>query len=137
MFIVAGGLSETAKVRIDRWLWAARIYKTRSLASVAVKAGHVEINRQKARNSRRVDIGDTVVVRRREWHKELIVTGLSDKRGSATQAAGLYEETPDSLARRAMNSAGRRAERAATPAGKPDKRGRRLLRRLAGRQQDN
>ncbi|MDH3646120.1 MAG: RNA-binding S4 domain-containing protein [Gammaproteobacteria bacterium] len=121
------------EVRIDRWLWAARLFKTRSLASAAVKGGHVQVNGQKAKTSRLVRIGDIVEISRKEWRKELAVTGLSDKRGSAGFAATLYEETTDSQARRADDKEGRRAERAATPAGKPDKRGRRLLRRLLGR----
>ena len=125
-----------AGVRIDRWLWAARLYKTRSLASIAVKCGHVQVNGGRAKASRLVQIGDTINVSRREWRKELVVTGLSDKRGSASFAATLFDETAKSQARRASDQAGRRAERAATPDAKPDKRARRLLRRLTGRNAD-
>jgi ribosome-associated heat shock protein Hsp15 len=121
------------EVRIDRWLWAARLYKTRSQAAAAVKSGHVQVEGQRAKASRIIRIGDRVRVNRHAWRMEIVVTGLSGNRGPARTAAQLYEETPESIERRALEREGRRIERAAVPEGRPDKKARRELRRLAGR----
>ncbi len=123
----------TTEVRIDRWLWAARLYKTRSQAATAVKGGHVQIDGQRAKASRIVHLGDRIRVNRSSWRIELLVTGLSGNRGPARVAAGLYEETPESVERRAAEREGRRIERAAVPDGRPDKKARRQLRHLSGR----
>lgn len=123
-------------VRIDRWLWAARLYKTRSLAAAAVRGGRVQLNGARVKPARAVAIGDRVRVNRDEWRKEIIVLGLSDRRGPAREAVLLYEETADSVARRALEAEGRKAQRAAAPAGRPDKRARRELRGLRRRAQD-
>lgn len=120
-------------VRIDRWLWAARLFKTRNLAGVAVRGGRVQIDGHRAKPSRGVRIGDQIRVTKDQSRIELVVTGLSDKRGPARLAAELYYETPASIERRNSEREGRRIERAATPVVKPDKKGRRLLRRLMGR----
>lgn len=89
------------KVRVDKWLWAARFYKTRTLATDDIHKGRVEINGQEAKPAREVRIGDTIGLRQRDGRRTLLVQGLSDKRGSATVAQQLYVETEESLKARA------------------------------------
>jgi ribosome-associated heat shock protein Hsp15 len=81
------------KVRIDKWLWAARFYKTRTLATDDIHKGRVEVNGQEAKPAREVRVGDTIRVRQREGTRVLQVLALSDKRGSAPIAQQLYQET--------------------------------------------
>ena len=88
------------RVRVDKWLWAARFFKTRSLASEAVAGGHVQIGEVRVKPSKEVRVGDRLVVRRGALEWTVDVRALADKRGSATVAAGLYEETPESRAAR-------------------------------------
>jgi ribosome-associated heat shock protein Hsp15 len=87
-------------VRIDKWLWAARFFKTRTAATDAVTGGRVHVNGARVKPSRDVFPGDTVEVRVGHQQWTVLVRGLSDKRGSASIAATLYEETPDSAALR-------------------------------------
>lgn len=89
------------KVRVDKWLWAARFYKTRTLAADDIHKGRVEVNGQEAKPAREVRIGDTIRLRQREGARTLVVQGLSDKRGSAPVAQQLYLETAESLKARA------------------------------------
>ena len=119
-------------VRLDLWLWAARFYKTRSLAKQAIETGKVEVGGQRAKASRQVHVGDALVVVRGEERFELTVRGLGDKRGPASVAQMLYEESIESRDRRAAERATRAAERAGyrAPETKPDKRARRLIRAL-------
>jgi ribosome-associated heat shock protein Hsp15 len=88
------------EVRIDKWLWAARFFKTRSAASEAVLGGHVQVGGSRVKPSRTVRAGETVEVRagHREW--TVVVRGVADRRGPASVAAALYEETPESAAAR-------------------------------------
>ena len=94
--------TETAStaVRIDKWLWAARFYKTRSLARAMVEGGKVDYNGAKAKPSRSVEVGATIRLLQGFSRKEVVVKALSDVRGPAAVAATLYEETPESIARR-------------------------------------
>lgn len=117
-------------VRLDRWLWAARLYKTRSLAAAAVRGGRVHLNGARVKPARAVTLGDSIRVNRDEWKMELTVRGLSERRGPAKVAVSLYEETPASIERRALERDSRRSQRAAAPLKRPDKRARRQLRRL-------
>ena len=119
-------------VRIDVWLWAARFFKTRSLAKHAIETGKVEVGGQRAKASRQVHVGDALVVARGEERFELEVRGLSDTRGPASVAQALYAESEASRERRAAERATRAAERAGyrAPETKPDKRARRLIRAL-------
>ena len=87
-------------VRLDKWLWAARFFKTRALSLAAINAGRVEVDGDRAKPSRHVKLGDRVVVRRPPWEHEVVVKGLDDKRGPASAAARLYAETAESIARR-------------------------------------
>ena len=84
------------KVRLDRWLWAARFYKTRSLASQAVHGGKVQVNGERAKAAKQVGAGDEVRVRLGPYEHRVIVQGLSERRGPAPEAQRLYQETPES-----------------------------------------
>ena len=119
-------------VRLDLWLWAARFFKTRSFAKHAIEAGKVEVEGQRAKPSRVVRVGDSVRVTRGEELFEVEVRGLSDKRGPASTAQGLYAESDASRERREAERATRAAERAGyrAPETKPDKRARRLINAL-------
>jgi len=121
-----------SKPRIDKWLWAARFFKTRSLATQAVVGGHVHANGQRVKPSYAVSEGDELRITKAQQHFVIHVEGLSEKRGPAREAAQLYVETEASRAAREEAAATRRAERLTTPrpAGRPDKKGRRRLRRL-------
>ncbi|WP_334180594.1 RNA-binding S4 domain-containing protein [Pseudoxanthomonas sp.] len=124
--------STDASVRLDLWLWAARFFKTRSLAKQAIETGKVDVAGQRAKSSRALRTGDTLVVTRGDDVFEIEVLALSDKRGSATVAQALYAESEASRARRAAALAARQAERAGyqAPQSRPDKRARRLIRAL-------
>lgn len=88
------------RVRIDKWLWAARFYKTRSLAVDAIGGGKILVNDERPKPAKTVQLGDTVNVRLGPYEHVVVVRGLSERRGPATVAATLYEETPASLAAR-------------------------------------
>jgi len=88
------------RLRIDKWLWAARFYKTRSLASEEIDKGRVQVNGVAVKPAREVKAGDLVEVRIGVVTRQVTVTGVSDKRGSATVAALLFQETPESIAQR-------------------------------------
>jgi len=120
----AGGL------RLDKWLWAARFYKTRSLATEEIGKGRVLVNGQAAKPSRDMKLGDLLKLRQGPVEREVWVRGLSHVRGPAPQAQGLYEETPASLAARTLAAEQRRL--APEPAqsitqGRPTKQDRRRL----------
>lgn len=116
--------------RIDKWLWAARFYKTRSIAVEEIDRGRVQVNGQDAKPAREVKPGDTVSLRQGHVQRVVVVKGLSAVRGPAPQAQQLYEETPESLLARERTAEQRRL--APEPAhsiehGRPTKRGRREL----------
>lgn len=119
-------------VRLDVWLWAARFFKTRSLAKSVIEAGRVDVNGATAKPSRAVRVGDTLRIARGEDRYEIAVLGLSDQRGSAPVAQALYRESDESRQARAAAAEQRRlaATGYAKPATKPDKRARRLIRAL-------
>jgi ribosome-associated heat shock protein Hsp15 len=121
-----------AIVRLDQWLWAARFFKTRSLARQAVDTGKVEIGGQRAKPARNVRVGDALRVARGEETFEVEVRALGDRRGPASVARALYAESEASRLRREAERATRAAERAGyrAPDAKPDKRARRLIRAL-------
>jgi ribosome-associated heat shock protein Hsp15 len=85
------------KIRIDKWLWAARFYKTRSLATDEINKGRIEVNQQTAKPSREVKNGDTVSIRREGLVRTVTVLGLSAMRGAAPVAQTLYADTPESI----------------------------------------
>jgi ribosome-associated heat shock protein Hsp15 len=88
------------RVRIDKWLWAARFFKTRSQATEAVDGGKVEINGETAKPSKLVRVGDELRIRLGPFEHRLVVRGLGERRGSASVAQSLYEETEESRAAR-------------------------------------
>ncbi|MDF2465544.1 MAG: heat shock protein Hsp15 [Ramlibacter sp.] len=118
------------KLRIDKWLWAARFYKTRTLANEEVVKGRIEVNGQEVKPARELKVGDTVSLRQGLVKRTVVVKGLSGMRGPAPVAQQLYEETPDSVKSREQAAEQRRL--APEPAhsieqGRPTKRGRREL----------
>jgi len=119
-------------VRLDKWLWAARFFKTRSLAKHAIETGKVDIGGQRAKPSRPVHVGDALRIVRGEETFEVEVRGLSDTRGQAPVAQALYAESEASKAAREAARAQRVAERTGyrPPESRPDKRARRLIRAL-------
>jgi ribosome-associated heat shock protein Hsp15 len=119
-------------VRIDKWLWAARFFKTRSLAQQAVLGGRVQLNGDRTKPAHEVKAGDRVVVRVHDWRWEVQVKALSERRGPAEEARKLYDETEASRAERERRGDLRRwgTEPASTLKGRPTKRDRRLIERL-------
>ena len=128
------------KLRIDKWLWAARFYKTRSLAVEEIDKGRVKINEQDTKPSREVKAGDTVALRQGVVSRTVTVLGISSQRGPAPVAQQLYEETAESLALRAL--AAERRQLNMEPAsilahGRPTKRDRRSLDNAQGTDWDS
>lgn len=95
-------MSETAdtRVRLDKWLWAARFYKTRSLAAEAIEGGKVQVNGERVKRAKPMQVGDEIRIRLGPYEHQIVVRELSERRGPATAAAGLYEEKPASRAAR-------------------------------------
>ena len=120
---------DPARVRFDKWLWAARFYKTRSIAAQAIDDGQARLNNDRAKPAHPVRPGDIVSVRKQGILWSVDVTSLSHRRGSATDAARLYREQVASAVARAEEAARRQAADAAQPrfAGRPTKRDRRKL----------
>jgi len=129
------GAGAAGSVRVDRWLWAARLFKTRSLAAEAVKGGRVEVNGQRVKPAKELRTGDALEVTLGQTRLALVVRGLSERRGPASEAALLYEETEESRAARERQAAQRRlaAVPQPQPAGRPTKRDRRRFEAARGR----
>lgn len=125
-------MTEVEKTRLDKWLWAARFFKTRALASQAVSGGKVHLNGQRIKASRPVKIDDCYQILRSQERFEIIVTGLSGKRGSATVAHRLYRETPESLSQRQSEAEKRKLAAMQRPSSdhKPNKQERRKIRQF-------
>ncbi len=123
------------KVRLDKWLWAARFFKTRGLAAEAIKGGKIELNGRRAKPSRELKVGDELKIRQGFDEKTVIVGGLSDRRGPAPVAQLLYEETAESIVRREQAAAQRRLANAHREPGqgRPTKRARRLIHGFTGK----
>ena len=117
------------RMRIDKWLWAARFYRTRSLAADAIDAGHVDLNGNRAKPAREVAVGDTVELAIGAHRWQVTVLGLTLQRGAAPVAQALYAESPESRAAREQAIASRKAMGAdpAAHQGRPTKRERRQL----------
>ena len=118
-----------ARVRIDKWLWAARFFKTRALAQAAVVAGKVKLHEERIKPAKEVRIGDELVVRVGEFEWGIIVRALAEHRGPAEAARKLYEESAESIARRMAQIADRKAfgNLAGERKGRPTKRERRQI----------
>ncbi len=123
---------EVEKTRLDKWLWAARFFKSRALASQAVNGGKVHLYGQRIKASRPVKINDCYQILRAQERFEIIVTGLSGKRGSATVAHTLYQETLESLSQRQSEAEKRKLAALQRPTSdhKPNKQERRKIRQF-------
>jgi ribosome-associated heat shock protein Hsp15 len=117
------------QLRLDKWLWAARFFKTRSLAQQAIAAGRVKLNDARVKSSHELKVNDALAIRLGDYEWQITVVQLSDKRGPAEQARKLYQETEASRAERERRLDLRRwgAEPAAALKGRPTKRDRRLI----------
>lgn len=120
------------KLRIDKWLWAARFFKTRSLAKAAIEGGKVQVEGQRIKVSREIRVGDEIRLRQGWDERDVIVKALSDQRRGAPEAQKLYEETPESIERRNQTAQARKLAGGMTerPAKRPDKRQRRQIHRF-------
>ncbi len=120
------------EARIDRWLWAARFYKTRTAATDAVAGGRVHLNGARVKPAKDVRPGDTLDVTIGDTRREVVVVAVAERRGPASVAQSLYEETPDSIARREQRAADRRFARplGADLGARPTKQDRRRLEAL-------
>lgn len=129
-------MNEASKVRVDKWLWAARFFKTRNLAKQAIEGGKVHLDGQRVKASKDLTVGMLLRVRQGWDEKEVRVLALSDQRRGADQAALLYEETPESIVRRTEQAAQRKLAGAlqGQPDGRPNKKQRRQIHRF---KQDN
>ena len=132
-------MSDNEKVRLDKWLWAARFFKTRSLAKEAIEGGKVHMNGQRCKPGRTVDVGCELQIRQCWLEKTVIVQALSAQRKNATIAQSLYEETPDSVTHREKLVAERKAQRASEPVPfrRPNKKDRRLIHRFKSTRQSS
>jgi ribosome-associated heat shock protein Hsp15 len=121
-------------LRIDKWLWAARFFKTRSLASDAVSGGKVRLNEAACKPAREVKVGDRLDIFNGETRWQVVILALSDKRGPAPEARLLYAETAESIAAREAEQQRRQLSRepAAEIHGRPTKRDRRQMDRFSG-----
>ncbi|GBE08549.1 heat shock protein 15 [bacterium BMS3Bbin11] len=128
-------ITDDNETRIDKWLWAARFFKTRSLAAAAVKGGKVRVNGDRAKPSRLVKILDQLYIKRGDFSFDISIIAIAEKRVSARQAKLLYTETDKSIRQREKLTETIRIERkaAAQYGGRPDKQGRRNLMKLQGK----
>jgi len=120
------------KLRLDKWLWAARFFKTRSLAKAAIEGGKVHLGGQRVKVSREISVGDTLQIRQGWDEKVITVKALSDQRRGAPEAQALYEETTESLEKREAEAAARKAAGGMIdrPANRPTKKQRRQIHRF-------
>lgn len=125
----------TQQIRIDKWLWAARFFKTRSLAAEAVSGGKIEVNGTRAKPSKAVRLGDRLNIRRGAYEWTVIVTGVVKLRGPAAEAQLLYEESEESKSKRDNALAQLKLERPPEfhPSGRPSKKERRAIARFTKR----
>ena len=128
--------SDDTRVRLDKWLWAARFYKTRSLAAEAIAGGKVQVNGERVKRAKPLQVGDDVRIRQGPYEHQIVVRELSERRGPAAQAIRLYEEKPASrAAREAMALQLKSLHAVFVPdRGRPTKKDRREINRLKGRE---
>ena len=128
-------MDETSEIRIDKWLWAARFFKTRSLAAEAVTGGKIDINGARAKPSRTVRLGNQLKVRRGPFESTVIVKSVAKNRGPASKALLLYDETEESMRKRTAVSAQLKLERPPdfNLPGRPSKKDRREIQRFTKR----
>ena len=124
----------TDRVRLDKWLWAARFYKTRGLAAEAIDGGKVDVNQARVKRAKMVQVGDEVRTRQTPFEHVVVVRGVSEQRGPASVAATLYEETAESKTRRdALKTQIRSMPADDWESGRPTKRDRREIERFRRR----
>lgn len=125
-------MSDREKLRIDKWLWAARFFKTRSLAKAAIEGGKVQLHGQRVKVSREISVGDRLQIRQGWDLREVDVVALSDQRRGAPEASLLYAETPESTQRRESEAAARKAAGGMIdrPVSRPTKKQRRQIHRF-------
>ena len=118
-------------VRLDKWLWAARFYKSRTIAATAIEAGRVHVGEERAKPARLIKVGDKLMIHREQERVELVVRGITETRRSATLARLLYEETAESVLARQTAAERRKyyVEPSQNIEGRPTKRDRRALER--------
>jgi ribosome-associated heat shock protein Hsp15 len=124
------------KTRVDKWLWAARFFKTRALAAEAVEGGKVQVNGERVKRAKPLQVNDEVRIRQGPYEYRVIVRVLSDRRGPASVATTLYEERPESRAAREILSLQLKSLHSAflPERGRPTKKDRREINRLKGRE---
>ena len=122
------------KCRLDKWLWAARFYKTRSLATDAIDGGKIHVDGDRVKPAKEVRVGQVIYIRRKEFDMEVVVRALSVTRRGAPEAALLYDETPESAAKRANAAVTKEADHAKRErgAGRPTKRQLRDIKKFTG-----
>lgn len=120
--------SHTSKIRLDKWLWAARFFKTRNLAKQAIEGGKVHYDGQRCKVSKEVQVGAVLTIRQGWDSKDIEILALSDKRRGAPEAALLYNETPESVKRREHEAELRKSQRVnMAPVARPTKKQRRQI----------
>jgi ribosome-associated heat shock protein Hsp15 len=121
--------AESQRMRLDKWLWAARFFKTRQLAIAAINGGKVHVNGQRAKPGKEISVGARLSISKDQYTWDIAVQALNNQRRPAAEAALLYEEAPESQAKRQAEVAQRREERelGIQPDGRPNKRERRLI----------
>ena len=127
-------MQEDNKCRLDKWLWAARFFKTRSLATDAIDGGKVHVDGDRAKPAKEVRVGQRIYIRRKELEMEVEVMALSNQRRGAPEAALLYQETPESARKREDAAVTREADHGKRErgAGRPSKRQLRDIKRFTG-----
>jgi ribosome-associated heat shock protein Hsp15 len=132
------GHATIEKMRLDKWLWAARFFKTRSLASEAISKSQIKVGRQRVKPSRNIAVGDTILVEKAPYQQEVTVLGLSEQRRPAVEAQQLYEELASSVELRESLANRLRIERQMNPHlvsdGRPSKKQRRQIIRFQNKQ---
>ena len=125
-------MAELTKVRVDKWLWAARFFKTRSLAKQAIEGGKVHVDGQRVKASRDLTVGLTLVIRQGWDEREVVIQALSDQRRGAPEAQKLYTETEQSIAKREADAQQRKLAGALHPVSdhRPNKKQRRQIHRF-------
>jgi ribosome-associated heat shock protein Hsp15 len=130
--MIADKMNQPDSFRLDKWLWAARFFKTRQLAAEAINGGKVHLNGQRTKPGKEVKVGSRLHITKDQYSWDIHVTGINPQRRPAKEAALLYEETPESHAQRRAEVARRREEKTLfhQDSGRPNKKQRRLIHRF-------
>ena len=129
-------LDKPATCRLDKWLWAARFFKTRSLAKQAIEGGKVHYNGQRVKTSKNIEIGAELKIRCGWDDKVVVVTAISDQRRGAPEAALLFKETAQSIEQRLQKAEQRKTVAGWQPSSRPNKKQRRQIHRFKSTEQD-